>query len=84
MDSHDSTNISGEISSTCCDCKVFGRIEAVRIDHEVTVVLVNGWCLASIAAIEEFREGPLLGLVDRMHVKPCTVTGQDNGVPLRH
>ncbi len=75
MDSHDSAYISGKIPSACGDCEVFGRVEAVRIDHEVTVVFIDSWCLASVAAVEEFWEASLLGFVNRMHVKPGTVTG---------
>ena len=55
MDSHNGANISCKVSSAGSDSEVLGGIEAVSVDHEVAVVLVDRRCFASVAAIEEFR-----------------------------
>ena len=37
MDAHDGTDIAGQISSARCDRQVFIGIQAICIDHEVSV-----------------------------------------------
>lgn len=54
MDSHNGANISCKVSSAGSDGEVFGWIEAVGVDHEVAVVLIDCRGFASVAAIEEF------------------------------
>lgn len=55
MNSHDRANITSKISSARSDGKIFYRIQSVCVDHEISIVLVHGWCLAAITVIEEFR-----------------------------
>ena len=46
---HDSTDISSKISTTCCKCQVFARPESVCINHKVTIILVNGRCFGAVS-----------------------------------
>lgn len=55
MYTHNSTDIASKIPSTGGHSEVFDRIEAIRIDHEISVVLVNSGGLAPVAVVEEFR-----------------------------
>lgn len=73
MNSHDGANISRKISSACCHGKIFHWIQAIGVDHEVSVVFVDSWCLAAITVVEEFRQRLFLKVVDLMHVEPGTV-----------
>ena len=54
MYSHNGANISCKISSTGSNGEVFRGIEAICVDHEVAVVLIDCWRFASVATIEEF------------------------------
>lgn len=66
---HDSTNISGKITATGCNGKILDGVQSVGVDHEISVVLVDGGSLATIPCIEEFRQGLLLdGMEDRKSV----------------
>ncbi len=60
MDSHDCADIASEIPPTCSYCKVFDGIQAIRVDHEVAVVLVHRRCLASVSTVKELRQRFLL------------------------
>ena len=82
MDSHDSANIASQISPACGHCEVFYGIQAVCVDHEVSVVLVDGWCLASIPTIEELGKRFLLEEMYCVHIEPGGVTGKDDLVGL--
>ena len=53
MYSHNGADISCKISSTSSDGEVFRGIEAICVDHEVAVVLIDCWRFASVATIEE-------------------------------
>ena len=56
MHPHDCTHIASEIPSTRSDCLVFNRIESIRVDHEVAIVLVYSGCFASVSTIEELGQ----------------------------
>ena len=84
MHPHYSTDISSKISSTSGHSEIFRGIQTVCVNHEVTVVFINGRSLASIAAIEEFGKGPFLGFVDSVHVKPSAVAWKNDGMSLCH
>src|ERR1700709_2038692 len=81
--SHNSTNISSQISAAGGNGQVFNRVEAICIDHEISVVLVHSWSLTSISVVEEFRKSFSFNAVNFMHVEPGTVTGEDDRVRLR-
>jgi hypothetical protein len=83
MYAHDCANISSKISAASSEGKILARIETVGIDHEVAIVLVNGWSLASVPVVEELWQSLALNVVDRVHIKPSAVTWEDNGVCLR-
>jgi hypothetical protein len=55
MDAHNRTDVSGKISPAGSDGKVLYWVEAVGVDHEVPVVFVDGWGLASVSIVEELR-----------------------------
>jgi len=82
MDTHDSADITCKVATASGDSQVFDRVKTVGVDHEITVVLISGWGLAAVAAIEELRESLLLNGVDGIHVKPRSVAGKDNGMGL--
>jgi len=73
VDSHYSANISSKIAPASGDCEIFRWVETVGVDHEVAIVFVDGWCLASIATIEELWEAFLLCIVDGVHIEPGAV-----------
>lgn len=54
MYSHNGADISCKISSTGSDGEVFRWIEAICVDHEIAVILIDCWRFASVATIEEF------------------------------
>lgn len=83
MYAHNGAYVSCEISSTGRDGEIFGRVEPVCVDHEVTVIFVNRWCLASVATVEELGQRFALEAVYLMHVEPSAVTWQNDGVCLR-
>ena len=74
MDSHNGADISCEVTPAGSDGEVFGGVETICVDHEVAVVLVDCRCFASIAAIEEFRQGLSFFFVNQAHVKPSAIT----------
>lgn len=50
---HDRTNIAGQVPPTRGYSQVFDGVQSVRIDHEITIVLVHGGGFAAIPAVEE-------------------------------
>lgn len=72
MNAHDSANVTSQISSASGRSQVFRWIQAVRVNHEVSVRQVDFGCLAPVLAVEEFRQGPLFDRVDGVIVKPST------------
>lgn len=83
MDSHDGTDIPRQIPAAGRDGQILDGIQTVGIDHEIAVVLIDGRRLASVPAIKELGESLLLNRMDGVHVEPCRVTGEDDGVSLR-
>lgn len=51
---HDGANVTGKVPATSSHSKVLRGVQAVSVYHEVTVVLVDGWRLASVSVVEEF------------------------------
>lgn len=84
VDTHDGADITGEVATASGDGQVFDGVQSICVDHEITVVLVDGGGLASIPAVEELCESLSLDGVDGVHVKPRGVAGEDDGMGLRH
>lgn len=82
MYTHDSADITSEISPTSRNSQIFDRVEAIGINHEVPVVLVNSWSFASIPVVEKFWECLSFDVVDLVHIKPSAVTWKDDRVCL--
>lgn len=82
MDAHNRTHITGKITATSSDSQVFDGVQAVGVDHEVTIVLVSCRRLAAVASVEELRERLLLDGIDGVHVEPVCIARKDNGVCL--
>ena len=82
MHSHNRTHISRQVSPTCCHGEVFCRIETISVHHKVAVVFVHRRGLAAIAVVEELGDGFALEIVNLVHVEPCAVGGQDDGMVL--
>lgn len=70
MNTHDGSHITGQISAARCDGQVLARVETVRVDHEIAVILVYTGCLAAISFREEFRQGATLDGVNRRQAEP--------------
>jgi hypothetical protein len=83
MDSHDGTHITCQVSATGCDGQILDRVQAVGVDHEVAVILVDCRSLAPVAVVEELGHSFPLDVMNGVHVEPCAVAWQDNGVGLR-
>lgn len=79
---HYCTHISRKIPSASGHCKVLRRIKPVCIDHEITIVLIDSWSLASVTTVKEFWKCSLFCFVDRVHVKPGAVAWKDDGMSL--
>ena len=82
MNSHNSTNITSKIPPTCGDCKVFGWIKAIGIDHEIAVVFIDCRCFAAVSIVEELRHCLFLESINGVHIKPSTVARKNDGVSL--
>lgn len=82
VDTHDGTDISGEVTPASRDSQIFNRVQSVGVDHKVAVVLVDGRGLAAVPTVEELRHGLALDVVDRVHVKPCAIAGQNDSMCL--
>jgi hypothetical protein len=74
MNSHDCADISCQVPSACGHRQVLHWVQTVCVDHEVSVILVYGWCLASISVVEELWESLSFNGVDLVHIEPSTVT----------
>src|SRR5258708_4879970 len=83
MDSHNSANISSQIPSASSDGQVLYGVQPVGVDHEVAVVLVDGWSLASVSVVEELWQGLSFDIIDVVHVEPAAVTWENYRVCLR-
>lgn len=83
MHAHDGTDIARQIAAAGGDGKVLDRVQAVGVDHEVTVVLVYRWGLAPVPVVEELGQRFPLDVVDRVHVKPGAVAREHNRMGLR-
>lgn len=79
---HDRANIASKVTSTGCDGKIFHRVEPVGINHEVTIIFIDSWSLASVAVVEELGQRLALNVVNRVHVEPGAITWQHDGVRL--
>jgi hypothetical protein len=79
---HDRTDVSREVPPTRGDGQILARVEPVRVDHKVAVVLVDGRDLAPVLRVEELGQGPALDGVDRREVEPGAVRGDDDRVRL--
>ena len=75
---HDRANISSQISPASGNSQVFDWIKTVCVDHEVPIILVDCWSLASISIIEEFRQGFGFDFVYLAHVEPGAITREDD------
>jgi hypothetical protein len=82
MHAHDGADIAGQVPSAGRDGQIFARVETIGVDHKVAVVLVDMRRLASVAAVEELRQGLALNVVDGVHVEPGAVARQHDGVRL--
>ena len=82
MDTHNRTDVSSQVSSTCGDCQVFYRVEPICINHEIPVIFIYSWGFASISVVEELRECLSFDIVDLVHVEPRAVTWENYGVCL--
>lgn len=83
MNAHDCADISGKVATAGRDRKVLDGVESIGVDHEISVVLVDGGGLAAVPAIEEFGQRLLLYRVDDVHIKPGGIAGENNGMCLR-
>lgn len=81
---HNSADISGEVTATSRDSEVFNRIQSVSVDHKISVILVNGGCLAAVPTIEELCQSLLLNGVHSVHIEPCGITWENNCMCLRN
>lgn len=61
---HNGAHIASQIPSASGDCEVLCRVQSVSVDHEITVVLVDRRCLATVAVVEEFGKRLLLNVVN--------------------
>ena len=83
MNAHDGADISRKVATAGCNRKILDGVQSVGVDHEISVVLVDGGSLAAVSAIEEFGQSFLLYRVDDVHIKPGGIAGEDNGMCLR-
>ena len=82
MNPHYSANIASKIPPARGDCKILRRIETIGVNHEIAIVLVDRRGLTPVPVVEEFRHSLFLEGMYSLHVEPCTIAGQDNGVSL--
>jgi hypothetical protein len=83
MHAHDGTNIASQVATAGRDGEILDRVQAVGVDHEVAVVLVHRRRLAPIPVVEELGQCFPLDVVDRVHVKPGAVAGENDRMGLR-
>jgi hypothetical protein len=84
VNSHDSTDISGQVASTGSDREVFHGTKVIGANHEVAVFLVDGWCFRPISRVEKLGESSPFYFVDFGHLEPGRVGWDDNLVCLLH
>ena len=77
-------DVAGQVPPAGRRGEVLGRVEAVRVDHEVAVAQINLGSLALVPAVEELREGALLDGVDAVVVEPGAVRRHNDVVRLKH
>jgi hypothetical protein len=82
MNPHDRTNISRQIPPTSSNGEVLRRVEPIRVDHKVSVVLVVLRRLAPVLGREELGKRPPFDRGDGGEIKPGRVRGDDDGVSL--
>jgi hypothetical protein len=82
MHAHDGANVSSQIPSAGCDSEVLGRIQSIRIDHEIAVISVYSGRLAAVAIVEELWQGLALAIIDVSHVKPGCITRYNGRIGL--
>jgi hypothetical protein len=83
VDTHDGAHIAGQVPPTRRHSQILHRVQPVRVDHKIAIVLVNCWRLAAISAVEKLGQGFSLDVVDVMHVEPGAVARQHDGMGLR-
>ncbi len=79
MHSHDSADVAGQITPAGRAGQVLAGVQAVRVDHEVSVAHVDLWRFRFVLVVEVFGQGALLDLVDAGVVEPGSV-GRHNYV----
>lgn len=77
MHPHDRTYISRQVPPTSGNGEIFCWIETVRVDHEISVILVNLRCFTSVLPAEEFWQRFPLERMNGTQVEPCGI-GRDN------
>ena len=82
MHSHDRPDISRQVPPTRRHGQVFGRVESIGVDHEISIVLVDLGRLAPVLAAEEFGQGFTLKGVHGTQVEPCRIRRDDERVGL--
>lgn len=80
--SHDCAHITSQVSPTGSQGEVFGRVEAITVDHKVAVVLVDGGHLGAISSIKKLGQGFFFQGVDLGEIEPGGIGGNDNGLGL--
>lgn len=73
VNAHDSANITSQIPSASRDSQILDGVKTICVDHEITIVLVDGRCFASVSVVEEFGHGLALDFVDNIHIEPGAV-----------
>jgi hypothetical protein len=82
MHSHDRSHVSSQIPPTRRHRQVLGRVQSIRIDHEIPVILVDLRRLAPVLAAEKLGQRFSFESVDRTQVEPCRVRRDDERVGL--
>ena len=82
MNTHNSTDITRKVATASSNSQILDGVQSIGIDHEVSVIFVCSRRLAAVTAIEELSESLPLNWVDGVHIKPCRIAGEDNGVCL--
>ena len=83
VDAHDGADIASQVPPAGSDGEVLGGVQAVGVDHKVSVVFVHGRRFAAVAAVEELGQSLALAVVDVAHVEPGRIAGDDGRVCLR-
>lgn len=78
MHAHDGADVARQVSPARRARYVLGRVQAVRIDHEVAIRQVYLRGLGLVLAVEELGQGSLLHRVYRVVVEPRRVARNDD------